>query len=255
MTNTDIIIDLIRELQREDVPDDIVVAVKACVLDYLGVAFAGAHDLERKIHAYLDMKPEKTGSSIIIGMNKKASMEDAALINGITAHYFELDDGSRFGMVHLGAPVLSALFSVAGVSMVSGERLIRAALVGYEVTNRLASAIQPEHKKRGFHTTGTCGCIGAAAAVATALDFDDISLKNTISAAVASASGLLEMIEDTSQLKPFNAGKAAQNAVTSAMIGRCGFAGPVDPVGGERGFLNVMANGINREWFSREDTK
>ncbi|MBQ6907549.1 MAG: MmgE/PrpD family protein, partial [Clostridia bacterium] len=178
--------------------------------------------------------------------------EDAAMLNGIAAHYFELDDGSRFGMVHIGAPVFSALLAVADLYKITFEDFLYGALTGYEITVRLASAIQPGHKKKGFHATGTCGCIGAAAAVAVSLKYNEQALENTIAAAVAGASGLLEMIDDVSQLKPFNAGKAAQTAITAARIGQCGFSGPINPVGGKRGFLGVMTDSFDSCWFDRQ---
>ena len=255
MTKTESIIDLIQRLQNEELPHEVVETVKGCVLDYLGVCMAGAFELRDRINNYLETKPFFSAEASIIGTDKKASIEDAALLNGIAAHFFELDDGSRYGMVHLGAPILSALFPIVEAFKVSSETFIKAVLVGYEVTIRLAAAIQPSHKKRGFHATGTCGCIGAAVAIATALKFDIKALKNTISAAVACASGLLEMIQDTSQLKPFNAGKAAQNAITSAFVGISGFSGPLDPIGGDRGFIKVMTESFDPSWFNRESDK
>lgn len=255
MNETKNLYEIILQLQQEQLPNEVISAVKECILDYLGVTVAGAFELNKKLNAYLDILPVRKQESTVIGLQRRTSIETAALLNGISAHHFELDDGSRFGMVHLGAPILSALFSVANVYNIPSEKFLRAVLVGYEVTIRLASAIQPAHKKKGFHATGTCGCIGAAVAVATALAIDNQHLENIISAAVASASGLLEMIEDTSQLKPFNAGKAAQNGVVAALIGSAGFVGPQDALGGKRGFLSVMSEGLNRDWFIRENDK
>jgi len=253
MNETKELCELILQLKQEEMSKEVTSMVKECILDYLGVTFAGAFELKKQLNAYLDFLPVRSQTASVIGMQRKTSIETAALLNGISAHYFELDDGSRFGMVHLGAPILSALFSIADVYKVPPKRFLQAVFVGYEVTIRLAMAVQPTHKKKGFHATGTCGCIGAATAVAIALDTDREALENIISAAAASASGLLEMIEDTSQLKPFNAGKAAQNGITAAFIGNVGFAGPQNALGGKRGFLNVMADGVNEDWLRREN--
>ena len=255
MTITEMIVEMIYELKMERIPKRVIDTIKTCILDYLGVTYAGAFDTKENLIAYLDMKPYKSDECTIIGLERRGSIEDAALLNGISSHFFELDDGSRFGMVHLGAPVLSALFAISDVYKISYDCFVHAVLVGYEIAARLASAIQPSHKKLGFHATGTCGCIGATAAVAVALNLDKQSIANSIAAAAASASGLLEMIEDVSQLKPFNAGKAAQNAITSVFIGSSGFSGPIDPIGGKRGFLNDMSNTFNKEWFTRDGEK
>ena len=255
MNETELIIELIKELKAEPMPEQISSCLKACLLDYIGVALAGSHELKEKISAFLDKMPDGSCASPVIGIDRSTSMENAALLNGISAHYYDLDDGSRFGMIHLGAPIFSTLISLSNHAFNDASLFLRAALVGYEVALRLSSAMQPGHKKKGLHATGTCGCIGAAAAASVALDLDEESIKNTIAAAAASASGLLEMIEDVSQLKPFNAGKAAQNAVTAALIGASGFCGPHDPIGGKRGFLKVLSDSFNPEFFNREGDK
>ena len=249
---TSVLVKLIHDLREEEYPPDIYAKAKECVLDYLGVTFAGAYTLRDKVRAYLDgLSPAGVGVPVI-GFAGRASVHDAAMLNGIAAHCLELDDGSRFGMVHPGAPVLSALFAVAYDTRMSAERFLRAIVVGYEVTIRLSSAIQPGHKKKGFHATGTCGCIGAAAAVSAALAFPDDCIANVMSAAAASAAGLLEMMDDTSELKPFSAGKAAQNAVMAAYLGRSGFSGPRDAIGGKRGLIGVMGAEVKMDWFRRD---
>ena len=120
-------------------------------------------------------------------------------------------------------------------------------LAGYESTLRLACSIQPGHKLKGFHATGPCGTIGATMGVAAMLHFNYNQFKASLSAACTSASGILEMIEGDTQMMPFNAGKAASNAVISAAIGRSGFKTPEDALGGKRGFLNCFADDTKSE--------
>lgn len=252
MNETEKVLALITELQSEVIPAETVAFLKDCLLDYIGVSLAGAHDLKEKFHAYLKQLHSGESSAAIIGIEARTSPESAALLNGMAAHYFELDDGSRFGMVHIGAVVFSALLAVSELYEISAGDFLRGAWIGYEVTVRLAAGMQPGHKKRGFHATGTCGCVGAAAAIAVALGYGEKALADTLSAAAASASGLLEMIEDVSQLKPFNAGKAAQNAVIAARIGAAGFSGPLDPIGGKRGLLAATADGFDETWLRRD---
>ncbi|MBE7003005.1 MAG: MmgE/PrpD family protein [Ruminococcaceae bacterium] len=255
MNDTERICNLVCELLREELPDRILGEVKACILDYLGVTFAGARELSKELKAYLSSLSGEGGGAKAIGLGITAPAEDAAFVNGVSSHMSELDDGCRFGMVHVGAPVLSALFSLAGCIEITPDAFLRAVLVGYEVTIRLAATIQPGHKLKGFHATGTCGCVGAAAAAAVALGVPADRLKSVISAAAASASGLLEMMDDPSQMKPFNVGKAAQNGIVAARFGSLGLLGPNDPVGGRRGLFCNMAGEVHDGWFDREDGK
>ena len=165
-------------------------------------------------------------------------------INGISSHALELDDGQRFGNIHPGAPVISALLAVGEAYGVSLKDFNIGVLTGYECVLRLACAIQPGHKMKGFHATGPCGTIAAAMGIAAMLHFNKRQFKAAMSAACTSACGILEMIEGDTQFMPYNAGKAAMNGVVSAAIGEACFKYPEDALGGKRGFLNCFASDV-----------
>ena len=102
--------------------------------------------------------------------------------------------------------------------------------------------MQPGHKLRGYHATGTCCTVGCAMAAAVLLDFTEEQIQGALSAAAAGAAGILEMNQDASELKPYNVGRAALDGIAAAMAGRAGFRGPNDAIGGERGFYAVLAD-------------
>ncbi|MCL2807816.1 MAG: MmgE/PrpD family protein [Coriobacteriia bacterium] len=239
MNYTDSFVDLLHTISLENYPEDIRAQAKNCILDYTGVLLAGAYAMKKIIERYRQL----SGSSI----------HNKALLYGMAAHYLELDDGSRFGMVHPGAPVISALLAAAGIKEMSGESFLRGVVSGYEATLRLAGMIQPGHKIRGFHATGTCGTVGAAVAIAAACEYTREELKDTVSAAVASAAGLLEVIGANSDLKPYNAGRAAMDGLTAAFIGKTGVCAPDDILGGSRGFLALLAEEIDDAWLNRSE--
>ncbi|MCL2110676.1 MAG: MmgE/PrpD family protein [Clostridiales bacterium] len=236
-------VDFIAEFMRSELPDRVVEKARLCVLDYLGCAYVGYGMNKGRVAALMEaMGMGSSGDIKVLGGDRAANAQTAALVNGMNAHTAELDDGHRFAAVHPGAVVISALLSSCGGGKVSGNDFLRGVVAGYETTIRLGEAIQPSHKLRGGHATGTCGTVGAAMAVAVAEGFDFEQTKGAVAAACTSASGLLEMIDDSSQLKPYNAGLAAMNGYVSAMMGQAGFCGPDDSLGGERGFLNFMAD-------------
>ena len=75
-------------------------------------------------------------------------------------------------------------------------------------------------------------------------------MKVAVSAATASASGLLEMQENESELKPFNLAHAAVAGITAAYCALAGFKGPDDAIGGKRGFLSVMTENPKIQYLS-----
>jgi 2-methylcitrate dehydratase PrpD len=238
---TDSFIQGLMTICPEKIPTDVYQQARMSFLDYLACTVAGAKFFSQKDSNYINSVDEDTGVTII-GFNRKASMQTAALINGMNSHVMELDDGHRKGAVHVGGTIFSALLPVAEKEKISMHDFLYGAIIGYETTIRLACAVQPGNKLRGYHATGTCGTIGATMAIAAALHFDFDQMKSAFSAAVTSAAGVLEMQEDNADLKPLNVGRAAMDAVSAAYLGKARFQPPKDALGGKRGFLAVMTD-------------
>lgn len=237
-------------IQAKEIPQPVIVQARACMLDFIGCSLAGARFYGEKLTSFIDGYPRIGTNSLVGGKGKISSMQVAALINGISAHAIELDDGHRIGMLHLGAPVISAMIAVAEKERISTKDLLIGIIIGYEVAIRLACAVQPGCKLRGYHATGTCGTVGAAMGIAAALHFDFEQMKSAFSAATTSAAGILEMIEGDTELKPYNAGRAAMDGVTAAYIGKARFKAPEDALGGKRGFLKVMTDEPKMEYLT-----
>lgn len=213
------------------------------MLDWVGVSFAGASLLKEKMQPVLRIA--SSGSCSTFLTDKKLDLHTASFLNGYAAHVLELDDGHRFGMLHLEAPVFSALLGIVQQEGLDFEHFVKGILVGYQTTVQLARRIQPEHKKHGYHGTGTCGTIGVACAVAAALDFTDKQMESTIGAAVTRAAGLLSALDPPSELKPYNVAGAIESGIMSAYMARCGFESQADPIDGKRGFFKTYSNGNN----------
>ena len=122
------------------------------------------------------------------------------------------------------------------------KRVVIANIIGYEIGVRISLSIQPSHKNRGYHTSGTIGTIASAVAVAVALDCDDKQLKAVISSAATSAAGLLEIQESPSELKPYNIAHAALSGLNAAYVGMLGFCAPNDIMNGKRGMLKLLGD-------------
>ena len=249
---SDLFIDVLYKLTQQEQPETVILQAKKCLLDYIGVTIAGSVLLNTQIERYLEYSKPDNGSSSIIGYKQKVSSHTAALVNGMSAHVAELDDGHRFCAVHPGAPVISALLSVVEYEKITGKALLTGIIVGYEASIRLASAIQPSHKQKGYHVSGTCGTIGVALGIAAALGYSKEQMKGTLAAAATSASGLLALIDDGSELKPYNIARAAVDGLMAAYIGRAGFTGPDDVLGGKRGFLTVMSDKADMSYLSND---
>lgn len=234
--------------------DDIYYKARICFLDYLACTLAGRSVYDTKISSFIQGHASSGNNSVIGKSGIKVSEHVAALLNGICAHAIELDDGHRIGMLHLGAPIISSLLSASEKEQISSNDFLYGIIIGYEVAIRLACSVQPGCKLKGLHATGTCGTVGAAMAIAAALHFDFEQMKSAFSAAITSAAGVLEMIEGDTEMKPYNAGRAAMDGLTAAYIGKARFKAPEDALGGKRGFLKIMTDEPKLEYLTNFDT-
>ena len=237
---TDKYIDNLYELTRMKFPERVVLQAKKCLLDYIGVTFAGAAMLKEKGNAFLN-NSEK-GDVSAIGFGKKTNLYNAALINGMSSHVADLDDGIRQGNFHPGSPIISALLPVASQYGLTGGDFLRGVIVGYEAAIRLAIAIQPSHRQKGYHAIGTCGTIGVTLGIGAALKYSRQQMKNALSAAATSSSGMLNVIKGESELSPYNAGQATVSGIAAALIAQAGFIGSADVLTGQWGFIEMMTD-------------
>lgn len=213
-----------------------------CKKDYIHVTLAGAKKNAVRWEHFLNFAPN--GNTEIIGYIKKTDSRTAALINGFNAHSLELDDGHRFAMAHLGAPIISSVIAALGNSNANNVQLYTGIIMGYEAACRVAISIQPAHKKLGYHASGTCGTIGATVGAGFALGLNKDQMIRAISCSAGSASGTLEMQEGNSELKPYNTGHAAMDGLVSAYMGMTDYDYPDDMLGGKNGFLHIFSNDI-----------
>lgn len=222
------------------ITDEIRAKAEACRQDYLAVAAAGAVKNRTHWENLLGRLPD--GTAELIGYEKKVDNKTAALINGFNAHALELDDGQRFAMIHLGASIISAIKAAVDDNAVEEEHFLKGIVMGYEAACRVAIAMQPSHKNRGYHTAGTCGTIGCAVGVVFALGMDKVQMTRVLTSAAGSAAGMLEIQEQRSEIKPYNVGRAAMDGLTAAYMGFTDYETPDDMFGGERGFFKTFSD-------------
>ncbi|MCR5573678.1 MAG: MmgE/PrpD family protein [Bacteroidaceae bacterium] len=246
MNLTDRFLQNIFRIRRLDYSPTVESLVRTYLTDTVGVTLAGAADLRDKEEAILSLQKSKGGLKPI-GHDTTCSLVDALFINGLSAHFLELDDGVRYGVIHPSAPLFSALIPIAIENDVTWIDFLHGTVCGYETSIRIASALQPYHYSAGYHPTATCCTLGVAVGIAVMLGWEDKVVKDAFAAACISACGSLKVLEDVSQLKPYNCAKAALNGYMSAVMAKVGFTGPSDPLDGNTGFLKMMASSYNEE--------
>lgn len=242
---SELLVNFLYNLKYDDLPSEVVHQVKKCLLDYLGVVLAGsATETAKKIRNFLSNFNDKANITAI-GYRRKTDIFKAALVNGITAHFLELDDGNRRSTVHSGAAVISALLPLIEQENIDGKSMVVGIVAGYETAIRIGRAIQPSHRSRGFHSTATCGTFGAAMAAAKVLNLSENEMSCALGIAGTSASGLLQFLEDGSEIKQYHPGKAALSGLLAAYLAQSGLTAPNNILEGKRAFFQATTDEYN----------
>ena len=229
----------LNDVWNKEIPEAVMARAKHSLLDYIAVTCAGAKFQEEKLNKYYDFSAPEKGDFRAIGTGKNFTLKEAVFLNGLNGHALDFDDGTNSGIIHLGSPIFSLLIPLAQRYKISVEDMLKAAIIGYEASYTMAVSIQPEHKARGYHATGTCGTLGATIAASYMLGFSEEERFQSFAAACVSASGMLKVLDDGSELKPYNVAKTALLSLSALQIAKSGFKGHSDPLGG-RGFLWMM---------------
>jgi 2-methylcitrate dehydratase PrpD len=234
------------------VPEEVLELGRKSVLDGLGLALCGststAASLVRRSIADAHSGRDR---STVIGTPMRAQAGLAALANGTAIHVDDYDDiqlaassDRVYGLLtHPTAPVLSAALAVAERDAMSGSALLTAYLVGVEIACKVAEAISPRHYVDGFHSTGTCGTIGAAAAVANLLGLSRGQIVHTLGIAASQASGLRASFG--TMTKSLHAGRAAQNGIAAAELAALGFTASERALEAPTGFFQAAGGGYD----------
>jgi 2-methylcitrate dehydratase PrpD len=242
---------IVVDTDYDKLPEEVISRAKQCFIDFLGVALAGS-----KIPSSIAVKNlfrSSEGSSVLGSDN--VSCMDASLVNGVFAHSLDLDDGHRFAQIHPGCTVIPAALSISEDRNKKGDNFISSIVAGYQVSILMGMISNPAHRTLGFHSTGTCGTFGAAAASCKAIDLEFECIVNALGLAGTQAAGLLESDHAGSSAKHLHAGKAAQAGVISAILSEKGFEGAPSIIDGNQGFLNAMVIKGNTKTTTLENYK
>ena len=216
-------------------------------LDLIGVAIAGVKMRFPTVMRELIAAQSGAAQASLIGHPEPVPAAQAALGNGVAGHALDMDDGYRYGGVHIGVSAIPAALAFAQARGRGGQDYLKAITASYELVSRLARAMNPSHLQRGFHTTGTLGPLGAALACGLLAGLPPPALANALGLAALQSAGLLEVLHDGAMAKPLHPGKAAQAGVLAAQLAERGALGPRSALEGPKGMFHAMADGVNTD--------
>ena len=227
------------------------------ILDSLAVIAAGMQTGEMQAFVARHLAHAAPGSAWVIGMRRRAGALDAALLNGTAGTWLELDEGSTQAKGHPGIQIVPAALALSQERGLSGEALLLAVALGYEVSSRINRAARV---REIIHPHGTFGVIGAAVAVARLSGFDQqqmVTLLN-VAASMAMASSYRTLTHGAT-VRNIYTGHSGYMGQIAARLVESGFSGEPDGVATTFGEIlgnafapDAVLSGLGREWLLAE---
>ena len=222
---------IVNHIEQTDVTnrEDLLSVARIAFLDYLA-----------------SLAPAETEQAVqnlarFIGTNgENVSKADKALYYGFASHYLDFDDAQANLAGHFSTVLYSALLAVLE-PYDTWHDFLRAYIIGAELEGIIGSLINPAHRTQGWHSTGTVGVIGAAAAIGALRGLHGESLAQLLSLAATQSVGMF--FQSGTDGKPLHAGLAARNGVWAyELLQHTSLKTSTKPFDPERGWFKTIGN-------------
>ena len=236
------------DLRYDDLSADVVGRVRGLLLDHLGVAVRGStRDHHRRwVSNELRMGGGEPGLSTVVGTALRVAPDRAAFLNGVAGSSGpNLDDVWHGSLGHPGVGTFPALLARGEEVRASGPALIEAAVVGYEVTMRIGTALGRSAFDRGWHPRG--GCNTAAAAVAS-LKVGGEQRAEVYQAAIGLAVNAAAGVVGASYFSDAwyaLSGQASREGLLAGLAARAGLCATDEPLAADRGYLAAASDQVD----------
>ncbi|MGE5615812.1 MAG: MmgE/PrpD family protein [Bacillota bacterium] len=224
----------------EDLPAAVVQQAKWCLLDSIGVAIAGAE--KKWARAVLEevRRQGGRGKSTVWLHGDKVPDASAALVNGMFAHSMDFNDD--IAGIQAGGLIPPTAFAAGEEEKATGRSVIVAMVTGYDVSVRMADAINSQQLYiRGFQPTAVCGGFGATAVAGKLMGLDPGQLADAFGIAGSYAGGTIEFLKDGTDTKRYHVAKACHGGVLGARLAKAGMNGPRTIFEGDYGLFKVLS--------------
>jgi 2-methylcitrate dehydratase PrpD len=182
------------------------------------------------------LDPGTAGGATIFGAPPaSASPLNAAMVNALAAHIRDFDDAGAGG--HISAIIVPAVLALGEVTDVSGAHALSALIAGYETAFRINRLLSDSHYYLGFHSSGTVGTFGAAAAACRLLGLSREQWAMAFGIAGSLAGGLLANFG--TMTKPLHSANASRAGLLAARLAQEGFTGSPAVLEHEAGFIRT----------------
>lgn len=234
-------------------PDAVAEKARLHVLDTLAAILSGTLLPAGRSGAALARRLGGPGESLAVATGMLVGAPQAAMANAMAAHADETDDSHVAGRFHPGCAIVPAALAMAECEGRSGQDLLRAMVLGYDIGTRAVLALGVASADTARFSTHSIGAnFGATAAAAALAGLDARGMAHALSYAVQQTSGVPYWRRDKDHVeKAFDfGGMGARNGVLAALMVQSGWTAVDGVLTGPTSYLSAFAEEARPEAFS-----
>lgn len=234
----------VAELDYERIPEQVRHAARRAFIDTVGCAMAGSGEDAARLALAMGREDGGAPRATVIGAVASGAPlrmppQSAAMINAIAGHALDYDDVNAMG--HPSVPVCFTALAAAEDTGASGRELLAAYVAGVEAETKVNRALGESHYLLGWHSTGTIGVWGAAAAAAKVYRLSAEQTAVAFGIAASQACGLRRNFG--TMTKPYHPGHASWAGLVAARLARGGFSADPAILDSQFGYYPVFSAG------------
>ena len=243
----------IHNLRWQQIPDDVRHCARRSVLDTLGTAISATKTkLSRTIYDFAALMYGGKGCHLWLD-GREVSPIGAVLAHGMTIDALDIHDNCNAVKGHAGVAIVPTVFAVLEWmkgNVVSGEELLTAVVVGYEIAIRAGLALHAT--ACDYHSSGAWNALGCAAVASRWLGLNTNQTRHALGIAEyhGPRSQMMRVIDHPTMLKD-GSGWGAMAGVSAAWLANDGFTGApaITVESAETAF--IWAD-LGKEWHMRQ---
>jgi len=228
-----------QSLRFNELPGDVVHEVKRRLLDSLACAFGAWASTPCRIAREMALAVKVPGGATVWGTNHQTLPDLATFANGAMVRYLDFNDTYLSKEPAHPSDNISAVLAAGETVHASGQLVIQAITLAYEIQCRLcdAAALRP----RGWDHV-TYGPISSALGIANVFELTEAQTRQAVNlAGVANIALRQTRVGDLSMWKACAFSNAARNGMFAALLARRGMTGPAPIFEGEKGFMKLVS--------------
>ena len=242
------------ERRYSDLSDLAIIRARQVVLDFIGTMLGGYQTELGQLAADYAADMIRGDDATIVADGRRSTVEGAAWANATMGKFLGMDDSHRTAG-HVASQLVPVVLALGEQLRLSGEQLITALAVGYDVMDVVHSAVDSWQRERGLDHKGQAGTLGSAVAAAKAMDLPAEKIAHALALSMDMACGTEQYVYDAGacDTKDLLAGYGARNGIHAAKLADFGFRGPPGALDGPYGYFHAFGPGRDTPALDRLD--